>query len=1039
MKPKNRSLQLLGATRSKAKMHEYQVPEDAHIKVTRDPARLFMLSIGMLGDLAAQINEGILDENELNQQRENLLFSAHFFDSYLQSRLKEDIESYLLLLGSSSYYLCDLPGSSHVLATRLGERCSNLEGEGLETLLHWLLKADFLRNTYDIEGLYSKEIYEILRLMNEYYTYGIEDGLLEVAFDLRKTVYTNGTSRQLLFADIICAIIKRRLENSVWYCLPQYTDISRDKWQEIIQKKTFVREFWPAQHLLGQKGIFRGKSGIVQMPTSAGKTKATEIIIRSAFLSNRTSLAIIVAPFRALCHEINNSLNESFHNEPVNIDELSDVIQTDFEVNEILGRKQILIVTPEKLIYVLRHSPNLARGIGVLIYDEGHQFDNGSRGITYELLLTSLKSMIPDTVQTVLISAVISNATSVGNWLNGEDNKVVSGINLAPTFRTVAFASWIDHLGRLEFVNKNNPENGEFFVPRVIEKNPLKLKGRERKERFFPDKNDGQSIALYFGIKLVLNGSVAIFCGARSSVSRLCEKIVDAFDRGLPFSQPIDYSDQEEISKLSFLYQCNLGKDAVNTKAAKLGILTHHGNTPHGIRLSVEYAMKEEMAKFVICTSTLAQGVNLPIRYLIVTSLYQGSERIKVRDFHNLIGRTGRSGMHTEGSIIFADPNIYDQRRTHRANWRWKQVKELLDSTNSEPCASTLLQIFQPLHSDDQEYTITTEIIDFIRDFLEDPQKVIIKLESIASEHEDKGFTKKGLENQILWKMNIISSIESYLMAHGADSEFREDKIVELAKGTLAYFLAGDKEKIKLIELFKLLAQNITKNVPSESKRRAFGKTLYGVQTSIEIEAWISKNISLIAKCKEQDELLSVVWPIIAKNIKNSTFKKCDKPDVLKKLALAWLKGQPYHNLFKLIKNADAMLISGSQLRQFNLDQIIDICDNALSYDGTLLLGAIVELIETIHPEVDKDTINNLKELQKSLKYGLPSSLEIMLFELGFADRVVSQDIRSVIDESIFLKKALIEEIKKKKDYIHKLLKKYPSYFTMILDSIITD
>jgi len=62
-----------------------------------------------------------------------------------------------------------------------------------------------------------------------------------------------------------------------------------------------------------------------------------------------------------------------------------------------------------------------------------------------------------------------------------------------------------------------------------------------------------------------------------------------------------------------------------------------------------------------------------------------------------------------------------------------------------------------------------------------------------------------------------------------------------------------------------------------------------------------------------------------------------------------------------------------------------------------------------------------------------------MLFELGFADRVVSQDICSVIDEGIFLKKALIEEIKKKKDYIYKLLKKYPSYFTMILDSIITE
>ena len=65
--------------------------------------------------------------------------------------------------------------------------------------------------------------------------------------------------------------------------------------------------------------------------------------------------------------------------------------------------------------------------------------------------------------------------------------------------------------------------------------------------------------------------------------------------------------------------------------------------------------MKEGLVRFVVCTSTLAQGVNLPIRYLIVTSVYQGKEQIKVRDFHNLIGRAGRAGMHTEGSILFAD------------------------------------------------------------------------------------------------------------------------------------------------------------------------------------------------------------------------------------------------------------------------------------------------------------------------------------------------------------------------------------------------
>jgi hypothetical protein len=103
--------------------------------------------------------------------------------------------------------------------------------------------------------------------------------------------------------------------------------------------------------------------------------------------------------------------------------------------------------------------------------------------------------------------------------------------------------------------------------------------------------------------------------------------------------------------------------------------------------------MREDLVRFVICTSTLAQGINLPIRYLIVTSIYQAGEQIKVRDFHNLIGRAGRSGMHTEGSVIFADPIVYDKRRSRKDSWRWNRVKVLLDPARSEECVSSLFKL----------------------------------------------------------------------------------------------------------------------------------------------------------------------------------------------------------------------------------------------------------------------------------------------------------------------------------------------------------
>lgn len=59
----------------------------------------------------------------------------------------------------------------------------------------------------------------------------------------------------------------------------------------------------------------------IQMPTSAGKTRATEIIIRSAFLSGRAHLAVIVAPYRSLCHDVRGDLVTAFAGENVRLDE----------------------------------------------------------------------------------------------------------------------------------------------------------------------------------------------------------------------------------------------------------------------------------------------------------------------------------------------------------------------------------------------------------------------------------------------------------------------------------------------------------------------------------------------------------------------------------------------------------------------------------------------------------------------------------------------------------------------------------------------
>jgi RAD3-like DEAD/DEAH box helicase/helicase-like protein len=1040
MRPEKRSQRLLSVTNSKAKMYEYGVPDEHHIDVPRDPARLFSLSVGLLGDLAARITAGDVDEERLREAQEALHFSAHFFDAYLEAKLNETLSPYLLLLGSASYYLCDLPGSSRVLASRLDEDCADLGCSGLEDLLLWLLQADLGTYVDGADGAYGDYIDAISQGVVRYFDEGqgeIDLGRQTIA--LRRTAYASGTARELLLADIIGAMVKKRLANSAWHCLPQYSNLAVDQWQQVLQKESFVRELWPAQRLLGEHGVFRGRSAVVQMPTSAGKTKATEIIIRSAFLSGRASLAVIVAPFRALCHEIRNALLGAFRNEAIDVDELSDVLQPDFQIDAVSTRQQALVVTPEKLVYMLRQVPDLAEKIGLLIYDEGHQFDSGTRGITYELLVSSLRMTVPEGIQTVLASAVMSNAAAVGHWLNGEESEIVVGRDLAPTRRTIAFASWQDQLGRLEFVTPQSPDKREFYVPRVIEQFQLQLKVRERKEHVFPERDDGRSVALYLGLKLAVNGSVALFCGTKRAASGLCEKAVDAFERGLPLRQPVEWSDPDEVRRLHFLHERNLGGDAASTRSAELGIFAHHGNTPHGIRLAVEHAMKEGLAKFVVCTSTLAQGVNLPIRYLIVTSVRQGRQQIKVRDFHNLIGRAGRSGMHTEGSILFSDPKVYDQRRTWYGRQRWGRIKALLEPSNAEPCASTLLSLFEPLHSDDDKYEIGMEPLSFVQAYVESTDAVDKFWGGIASEHEDEGFSDSGLREQAALKLGIISAVESYLMAHWDDSDggLLEDDITGLATGTLAYSLADESQRSQIVGLFKLLARNVEENVPETPRRKAYGRTLYGVWTSAAIESWVAEHTGELILCGNHDELLTALWPILSDNIGNRAFGQCDPPDVLRDIALGWIHGQPFHELASIPGSVDARLVTKKRRRELKLQDVVNICENALAYEGTLALGAVTEMVGLVDLEEGAPLVGALKELQKSLKYGVPFSSAITLYELGFADRVIALELSSLIGSRGADRTSVVKKMTRKEQQVRELLGQYPAYFAKRLDDVL--
>lgn len=1032
MKPENKSYNLLNVTRAKAKMFEYHVPESDHIKIPEDPAKLLTISIGLLGDFAAAINRGESGDEQLSELKKNLLFSAHFFDFYLQSNLAMNLDSYLMLLGAASYYLCDLQGSASVLIKGINRESLDLNGEGLETLLFCLLRSEYDYYDSKDKNIFSDLNNNIIKKIHLFYKKGSNDHeLLNLVAKLRSEIYKNGTPRQLLLGDLITAVVKKKLENSVWKNLPFYSGVSKEKWQLILQKDSFIKEFWPSQHLLGKADVLKGKSAVIQMPTSAGKTKSTELIIRSAFLSGRANLAVIVAPFRALCNEIKNTLADAFYNEPIKIDELSDTLQIDFKFSDLLGHQQILVLTPEKLFYILKHSVDLASKIDLLILDEGHQFDSGTRGVTYELLLTSLNLKIPQEAQKILISAVISNAKDIGEWLNGESN-VVDGEALIPAFKSIAFASWLDQQGRIEYVNTDNIDRNEFFVPRVIEKIELNKKVGERKKRYFPEKGkgSGQSIALYLGSKLISNGSIAIFCGSKPVAVSICEKAIDIIERDIPLNLPKEYSDYQEVIRLRNLHVLNLGEDSSASIISQYGIFSHHGNVPHGIRLAIEHAMRENLIRFVVCTSTLAQGVNLPIRYLIVTSIYQAGEPIKVRDFHNLIGRAGRSGMHTEGSILFVDPEVYENRKNSRGKWSWKQIKDLLNPNNSEPCISNLLSIFDPITSDDGKYYIDINALDFAKAYIYGSNDIHNLADEIVQKYHDKNFSHNGVTQKISWKINLICSLENFLLSFESNEEkLTEANAIVLAEGTLAFYLADEEKKEQLRLLFKILADNIITNMKDSESRIVYGKTFYGIHDSQVILKWLSEYSDKLIVAENNNEIIEALWEIMKIYIHNNSFNKFNKPDILLEMVKKWVSGRSFSEIYQFSQDNDCKLGPSTRPRKIKIENIVDIFEGGIAYDASLFVSTLAEFTNLLERNDKIKLFNILQFFQKHLKYGLPTKTAIALYEMGFADRVIAQDLALSLGLISIEKQEIIEELKKNKEKSQEVMAKYPSYF----------
>ena len=1002
----NTSNYMLKYQKAKAKLVEYDIPRKDYPKFPLNSNELSYPVVYILSRYA----ESVIENNvaDMEEFSPHLVAASQYFDAAVGANDREEYDVDFLLSGAAAYFLSDDFGSAKVLCSEFFARINPEINEPQKItgnlLGYLLLNRDFHISVDTPNG--EKVCHSLLVYYNT--GEGVEE-IRSLLSEYRKAVYENDAPMEIYYVDILCAIVMVALSKSSWSLLPRYSELDQSLWFDYLKSPKAPRMLWPAQQLIGEKGVLRGQSAIVQLPTGVGKTKSIELIIRSSFVSGRATTAIIIAPLRALCNEIANDMISAFGDE-VLVNQFSDVLEEDFSLDLFLSFKsKILICTPEKLSYIIHHQAAFLDEIGLYIFDEGHMFDDGSRGAIYELLISEVRSRILGEGQIILLSAVLSNAEQIQDWLLGEAGVLASDPKIKATPKTIGFASQTKDI---HYYSDDSVQE-DFYIPRSIEVIALQKRPSDKKRHYFPKLTDAKDIAIYYANKLCNNGGAAIFANRTSTVLTVINRIIELRDRGHDLAEIKGNSDGEEMSRLAQLMSDYYGKQHPYTIACYLGVVPHYSNLPNGLRLAVEHACRNKALRLVVCTSTLAQGVNIPIKYLFMTSFMVARNSMQIRSFQNLMGRTARSGMYTEGSVIVTDPRLFDNKnnRINGGNLKWNDCTKMFDSSASEPCGSSILSLVQDIVVDYQARFIGSDVAKFI---IENYGKndcfsqLISKLSSALLERYPSK-TNNNIAESVSFRKRTMEAIENHLCFIFSNGENTDRQAIasEICKETLAYFMANDDEKALLERIFDVIALKISDFDRSQLKN--YARTMIGIDLSLQIEKWIAEN-HLTQQNYTNEQLVEIIISFFQET---HTLKK--GTNCFADICHLWLDGCSF--------------VGMHESTSLPIADIEDICSKSISYELSFFVGSIIDIIEIS----DEDIVNplpNLLLLQRRLKYGVKTETAVSICEKIFNDRFLANLLANEIGHNSIETNSIAGVIQSHKDDILDILSAYPTYFS---------
>jgi len=389
------------------------------------------------------------------------------------------------------------------------------------------------------------------------------------------------------------------------------------------------------------------RNALITLPTSTGKSLLGELAI-VASITNERPLGVYLAPYRALADQIFRRMRTRLSQIGVTCEARRGGYLGDQPIDG--ESRTVLVATPEAFDAFLRLRPELRNKIACCVFDEFHLIEQPIRGLRYEGLLGRLKT--GSSARIVSLSPVVQPSRQLLDWLSIEERHVIASA-WRPTARRIAIAR---PNGRADYFTPGDHIDGDpqrpswlgtVPFPHPIEA-PIRSYAHELRIHDEAVATNVASVALDQHTRF--KQPVLVLATTRDQTRTLAARI----SSGLSL---LEEDDPARVLAIEIRKRCPY----LHTLPSCLdyGVAYHNAALPNWIRERLEGLMSDQRLCIVSATTTLAEGVDLPFRVVVMADwrnwLYGQQRAMPTLLFRNIAGRCGRAGAFTEGDTVIVD------------------------------------------------------------------------------------------------------------------------------------------------------------------------------------------------------------------------------------------------------------------------------------------------------------------------------------------------------------------------------------------------